>query len=82
VSNFDDLVFPPGYYEYLLYGTCVRLYPRFGRPIDPSVAALYTEARRIIESANVTPAPVMPLDTGLPQSRPPYWDGRTNRWIR
>jgi hypothetical protein len=51
-TYFDDLIFPPGYYEYLLYGTCARIYPRFARPIDPAIAALYQEAKLNIESAN------------------------------
>jgi hypothetical protein len=44
-SLFDDLVFPAGYYEYLLYGTCIRVYPRYGRPVDATVTGLYDEAR-------------------------------------
>ena len=78
---FDDLIFPPGYYEYLLYGTCLRLYPKFSRPPDATVAMLFKEARLVVESANVTPAPVMALDSGLPGSTPAWWDGRTNSWV-
>jgi hypothetical protein len=77
---FDDLIFPPGYYEYLLYGTCTRLYPKFSRPPDATVVSLFQAARLNIESANVTPAPVMQLDSGLPGSRGAYWDGRTNSY--
>jgi hypothetical protein len=77
----DELIFPPGYYEYLLYGTCVRIYPRFGRPVDPTIAALYQKAELTIESANVIPAPVMRTDSGLPSRGGGYWDGRTNTWI-
>ena len=79
-SYFDELVFPPGYYEWLLYGLCCRLYPRFGRTLDPVVGELYKDAQRIIESANVTPPPTMALDGGLPGG-PSYWDGRTNSYI-
>ena len=78
---FDDLIFPPGYYEFLLYGTCIRLYPKFSRPPDATVTALYQEARRTVETSNVTAPPVMPLDGGLPGTGPGYWDGRTNSWI-
>jgi len=78
---FDELVFPPGYYEFLLYSTCVRLYPKFSRPPDATVVALQKEARLAVESGNITPAPVMPLDSGLPRSKPQYWDGRTNHYI-
>lgn len=81
-SYFDDLVFPPGYYEFLLYGLCGRLYPRFQRQPDPVVLELYKEARLAIESANATRAPVMPLDGGLPNVSGGYWDGRTNSYIR
>ena len=78
---FDDLIFPPGYYEYLLYGTCLRLYPKFSRPPDATVFALFKDAKLNVESSNVTPAPVMQLDSGLPGSGPgPWWDGRTNSW--
>ena len=80
-SLFDDLIFPNGYYEYLLYGTCMRVYPKFGRPINADVRALWDDARRIVESANATPAPVMRLDSGLPNAQPQYWDGRSNRYI-
>jgi hypothetical protein len=81
-SYFDTLFFPDGYYEYLLYGLTIRLYPRFGRPVDPTVASLYSEARLALESANATPAPRMQLDGGLPNVGGGYWDGRTNSWIR
>ncbi|HEV8500435.1 MAG TPA: hypothetical protein VGR63_02575 [Casimicrobiaceae bacterium] len=81
-SYFDDLVFPPGYYEFLLYGLCGRLYPRFGRAPDPVVIELYKEARLAVESANAMPAPVMTLDSGLPNVTGGYWDGRTNSYIR
>jgi hypothetical protein len=78
----DDLIFPPGYYEYLLYGTCVRIYPRFGRPVDPTIAALYQDTKLTIQSANVIPAPAMRTDSGLPGgARGGYWDGRTNTWV-
>jgi hypothetical protein len=80
-SYFDDLAFPPGYYEYLLYGTCLRLYPRYGRQADPTVTALYQAARLAIESANVTPAPIVRTDDGLPGAHGGYWDGRTNTFI-
>jgi hypothetical protein len=80
-SLFDDLIFPNGYYEYLLYGTSMRLYPKFGRAINADVKALWDDARRIVESANATPVPVMHLDTGLPNAAPVYWDGRSNRYI-
>jgi hypothetical protein len=80
-TYFDDLIFPPGYYEYLLYGTCVRIYPRFGRTVDPTIAALYQDAKLTIESANVIPAPAMRTDSGLPSRGGGYWDGRTNTWI-
>lgn len=79
-SYFDQLVFPPGYYEFLLYGLCCRLYPRFGRETDSTIAALYKDAQRIVESANVSAPPTMALDKGLPGS-PGYWDGRTNSYI-
>lgn len=78
---FDDLVFPSGYYEYLLYGTCIRLYMRYGRDVDAGVAELYKEARLAIESANATPAPVMQLDSGLPGGPETYWDARTNTFL-
>ena len=81
-SYFDDLVFPPAYYEFLLYGLCGRLYPRFGRQPDPVVIELYKEARLAVESANATLAPVMALDSGLPNVTGGYWDGRTNSYIR
>ncbi len=77
----DDLVFPPGYYEYLLYGTVIRLYPKFGRDPDATVVGLWGEARRLIESANAVAMPVMTLDSGLPSSGNVYFDGRTNRYI-
>ena len=80
-TYFDELVFPPGYYEYLLYGTCIRLYPKFTRKPDPTVLQLYKDARLAVESANASPMPVMPLDSGLPNSRGAWWDGRTNSWI-
>jgi hypothetical protein len=80
-SYFDDLIFPPGYYEYLLYGTCMRVFIKFGRPINADVRAQWDEARRIVESANTSPAPVMQLDSGLPNALPVYWDGRSNRYI-
>jgi hypothetical protein len=81
-SYFDTLVFPEGYYEFLLYGLTMRLYPRYGREIDPAVAALYKDARLSIESQNATPAPVMRLDGGLPNVAGGWWDGRTNQWVR
>lgn len=81
-SYFDTLVFPEGCYEYLLYGLTIRLYPRFGRPVDPTIASLYSEARLAFESANATPAPRLGLDGGLPNVAGSYWDGRTNQWIR
>jgi hypothetical protein len=80
-TYFDDLVFPEGYYEYLLYGTCVRIYPRFGRPVDPTIAALYQDAKLTIQSANAIAAPRMRTDSGLPSAGRGYWDGRTNTWI-
>jgi hypothetical protein len=80
-SLFDDLVFPAGYYEYLLYGTCVRLYPRYGRDISQAVADLYTAARLLVESANSTPGPVVAMDSGLPSRGGGYWDGRTNTFL-
>ena len=78
-SYFDDLVFPAGYYEFLLYGLTARLYPRFGRPPDAAILALYEDARRIVEAANATPAAVRQLDSGLPGSAGGYWDGRSNQ---
>jgi hypothetical protein len=81
-NYFDDLIVPPGYYEYLLYGTCIRIYPRFGRAVDQTIAALYQDAKQVIEAANVIPAPAMPTDSGLPGSRSGgQWDGRSNSWI-
>jgi hypothetical protein len=80
-SYFDDLVFPPGYYEYFLYGVTGRLCIKFARPISAEIAALWNEARRTVESANASPAPVMQLDTGLPNAQPVYWDGRSNSYI-
>ena len=80
-THFDDLVFPTGYYEFLLYGLCARLYPAFGREPDATVLALYKDSQRIVESANATPAPVMRLDSGLPGGAPGYWDGRSNQWV-
>lgn len=81
-SLFDDVVFPSGYYEYLLYGTSIRLYIRYGRDIDAGVAQLYKDARLAIESANATPAPVMQVDSGLPGGQGGgYWDGRTNTYL-
>jgi hypothetical protein len=80
-SLFDDLVFPAGYYEYLLYGTCIRLYMRYGRDIVQGVADLFTAARLSVESANATPGPVMATDSGLPGRGGGYWDGRTNTFL-
>lgn len=80
-SYFDTLTFPPGYYEWLLYGACMRIYPRFGRTPDTTVAALYLEAVRIVETANATPAPVMRCDSGLPSAGGGWWDGRTNTYV-
>ena len=80
-SLFDDLIFPNGYYEYLLYGTCMRVYVKFRRQINADVKALWDDARRVVESANATPAPLMTLDSGLPNAKPAYWDGRSNRYI-
>jgi hypothetical protein len=81
-SLFDDLVFPPEYYEYLLYGTTIRLYPRFGRPPDPTIVGLFNDARMALESANAQPAPIMPLDSGLPNdTRGLRWDARTNSYV-
>jgi hypothetical protein len=80
-TYFDDLIFPPGYYEYLLYGTCVRIYPRFGRAVDQTIAALYQDAKQTVESANSVAAPPMSTDSGLPRARPGYWDGRANVWV-
>ena len=80
-SWFDDLVFPPGYYEYLLYGTTIRLYPRFGRDPDPTVVGLFKDAQLALESANAMPAPIMQLDSGLPRPvQSGRWDARTNRY--
>lgn len=81
-SYFDTLIFPDGYYEYLLYGLAIRLYPRYARPVDPTVASLYSDARLAIESASASPAPVMRLDGGLPNVAGGWWDGRTNSWVR
>jgi hypothetical protein len=80
-SQFDDLVFPPAYYEYLLYGTTIRLYPRFARDADPVVLGLFKDAQIALESANAQPAPVSPLDSGLPGGGGGYWDGRTNSYV-
>ena len=80
-SLFDDLIFPNGYYEYLLYGTSMRLFVKFARPINKDVKDLWDDARRIVESANTSPAPVMGLDSGLPNAQPYYWDGRSNRYL-
>jgi hypothetical protein len=72
-SYFDDLIFPPGYYEYLLYGTCVRIYPRFGRPVDPTIAALYQDAKLTLGSVSgsLQETPTEPLNSAqkiAPQS--------------
>jgi hypothetical protein len=72
-SYFDELIFPPGYYEYLLYGTCVRIYPRFARPVDPTIAALYQDAKLTIGStnANYYETPTEPMNNAqktAPQS--------------
>jgi hypothetical protein len=80
-TYFDDMLFPPGYYEYLLYGTCVRVYPRFGRAVDPTILGLYQDAKMVVESANVIPAPAMRTDSGLPGAEGGWWDGRTNTWL-
>lgn len=79
-SLFDDLVFPPAYYEYLLYGTTIRLYPRFARQPDPTVLGLFKDAQMALETANAQPSPVMPLDSGLPGATGRYWDARTNSY--
>jgi hypothetical protein len=80
-SYFDQLVFPPGYYEYLLYGTAMRVFIKFGRAISPDIRALWDAARFAVESANASAMPVMRLDTGLPNAQPVYFDARSNRYI-
>ena len=59
----------------------MRIYPKFGRKISDDVKALWDDARRIVESTNSSPAPVMALDSELPNAQPAYWDGRSNRYL-
>jgi len=52
---FTDYTFPPGYLEAIKYQLAMRMYPEFGRPIDPMVAQLAVSAVARIKSFNVIP---------------------------
>ena len=54
VANLSaDLVLAPGYSEAIRYNLALRLCPVFGRPPDPSVAALAVETKAQIKRANL-----------------------------
>jgi len=59
-----DLVLAPGYEEYLRYNLAVRLYAPFGRPADPVIVGLASEATSRIKHANTRPA-VLGMDPAV-----------------
>jgi hypothetical protein len=46
------MAYPPGYYEYWLYGLAIRLCGPFGRPVPPTTAQLFQERRAEIRRMN------------------------------
>ena len=82
LTQFADLVtdytFPPGYFEAIKYQLAMRLYPEFGRPVDPAIERIAIEALERIKSFNV---PILPLgvDPAL-QSRGGFYDYRSDTY--
>ena len=53
VNLTDNLVYPPGLYEHLMYSLAVRLAPKLGASITPEVAALQRNAEMVYKSNNI-----------------------------
>jgi hypothetical protein len=53
VSLTDNLVYPPGLYEHLMYSLAVRLGPKLGAVITPEVVALQRNAEMVYKSNNI-----------------------------
>lgn len=52
VALTDNILIPPGYYEYWVYGLAMRLAAAFGRQVPATTAQFFSESRAMIRRTN------------------------------
>lgn len=74
----DTIVLPPGYAEAIRYNLAVRLAPEFGRPLDPTIAALASMSYATVQRANKR-LDILGIDEALKGNQPGAYNWLTDQ---